>query len=455
MALSATGRTLRIRRQVNASYTESPFSEDMEDEAPKSGLKLKKLKTSGNRLAVRLHLDGPADNFAAVAVISASSELVPQDTDEDQLSSDDEIFKDVRAFVRQTMGKPALVKAEGGICGLKQATQDDAGMIDHSRPQTPWHEGGNYVTVRHPSPNAPIDVPPLPGFEDGEPRHIVSSTGLTYELPSVCRHWFHPHWVSDLERAELPTFGITEATYRDLRDKLIDAYNVDPSKYLSIRNAREATGYGEVGVLTKVWGFLDYWGIINYLSDASTAPRFSKKLIDFPIGRPKIPIDRITCCSCHKECVYMAYALKTEAAPLIPKDQLLTARFCAPCINSGNYPPFFSKSEFEPVDVVLPGTVTAEFTEEDTMRLTEALDRYGTDWESVARMVGGGKTPAQCLLHFIQIPVMDKLLPEAVEEKIKPKLNPFRDESNELLSFLSVLAVSVPSEVSADLVRSL
>jgi hypothetical protein len=151
----------------------------------------------------------------------------------------------------------------------------------------------------------------------------------------------------------------------------------------------------------------------------------------------------------------MAYALKAEAAPLIPNDQLLTARFCAPCINSGNYPPFFSKSAFEPVDVVLPGTVTTEFTEEETMRLTEALDRYGTDWESVARMVGGGKTPAQCLLHFIQIPVVDKLLPEAIEEKIKPKLNPFRDESNELLSFLSVLAVSVPPEVSADLVRSL
>jgi hypothetical protein len=424
------------------------MSEDMEDEAPKSVIKLKRLKVPGNRPVVRVQLDGPADNFASASVISATGDLVPQDNEEDALSSDDEIFKDVRAFVRQTIGKPALVKVESGICGIRPP--EDASMLEHSRPQTPWHDvGSNYITVRHAPPDAPIDVPPLPGCENGSVQKIVACTGLCYELPLACRHWFNPRWVSDLERAELSTFGISEDTYRDLRDKLIDAYNIDPSKFLSVRNAREATGYGEVGVLTKVWGFLDYWGIINFLSDPSTAPRYSKKLIDFPIGRPQEPLEKVLCCSCRQECVYTAYALKPEAAPLIPKDQIVPARFCAACINTGNYPPFFSKAAFEAVDVVVPGTVTAEFSEEDSMRLIEAIQRYGTDWESVARMIGGGKSAAQCLLQFIQIPISEKAVPAAHSEStFRPKVNPFRNESSKLLTYLSVLASSVPAEVA-------
>ncbi len=432
------------------SYTDSPMSEDMEDEegGSKGTLKLKRLKTAGNRLAVRIHLDGPADNFVTAAVVSASSELVDQQED-DALSSDDEIFKDVRAFVRQTMGKPALVKAEAGICGggIKPEDQGD-------RPATPWGEGlplgGNYITVRHPAPDAPIDTPPLPSFDDG--KSIPQSGSIRYPLPTSCKHWFNPEWVSDLERAELRNFGISESTYRVLRDKIIDGYNVDPSKYLSIRNAREATGYGEMGVLTKVWGFLDYWGIINYVADPTTAPRYAKKLIDFPIGRPSQPLEQILCCSCRKACMYTAFALKPEAAPLIPKEQLVAARFCSACVNSGSFPPFFSKASFEQVDVVLPGTVTKEFTEEETMKLFEAIQRYGTDWESVARMVGAGKTAAQCLLHFIQIPLGgDKLIESAPkrESGFKPKLNPFRDESKDLLPLISLLSTAVPPQVAS------
>lgn len=456
MALSATGRTLRIRRQAVPSYAESsPQSEDMmEDDAPvkaSGSLKLKRMKmgsSMNSKLAVRVHLDGPADNFTSASVVSASPELVP-DEDAQDLSSDDEIFKDVRAYVRQTMGKPALVKAEAGICG----PNDEPPLLAEptSRSLTPWIDGGNFVTVRHPSPDAPIDTPPLPGFEDGVPRTIYPN-GLSFQLPLTCRHWFDPRFVSDIERAELETtFGISEALYRQLRDKLIDAYNVEPSKYLSVRNAREATGYGEVGVLTKLWAFLDYWGIINYLSDPSTAPRFSKKLIDFPIGRiANDKIKPIICSACKKNCHFTAFKLKPEAAPLVPMQHIRIARFCSACIRSGNFPPFFSPSSFEPIDVFLPGTCTSEFTEEESMKLIEAIDRYGTDWHAVAHMVAGGKTPAQCLLHFAQIPIMDQFVPPFNgQEKIVPKPNPFRNDAHSLLPLLHLVGSAVPHGVSA------
>lgn len=466
MALSATGRTLRIRRQM-PSYADSPQSEDMmeDDQAPSSlkalsgatgGLKLKRLKggpgsSLSGKLAVRVQLDGPADSFVSATVVSASPELVP-DEDAQDLSSDEEIFKDVRSYVRQTMGKPALLKAEAGICGSGEDSSAAPLLLpESSRSVTPWIEGGsNFVTVRHPAPDAPIDTPPLPGSEDGFVRAIYPN-GLSYQLPLTCRHWFDPRYVSDIERNELDTFGVSESIYKELRDQLIDAYNVDPSKYLSVRNAREATGYGEVGVLTKLWAFLDYWGVINHLSDPSTAPRFSKKLVDFPIGRPSQALERIACSYCRKTCDFTTYKLKSEAAPLIPRDQVAQARFCSACIQTGNFPPFFSVSSFEPLDVFLPGTCTSEFTEEETMKLIEAIDRYGTDWLAVANMVAGGKTPAQCLLHFAQIPIMDRFGPDgpSAQDKLVPKPNPFRNETHSLLPVLKLLGAAVPPEVSA------
>jgi hypothetical protein len=451
MALSATGRTLRIRRQ--AQYTDSPQSEDMmEDDAAvasksTSTIRLKKTKQGSlsGRISVKVQIDGTPDQFVSASVVGSDFAF---NDNEDDLSSDDEIFKDVRAYIRQTMGKSALVKAESGICGGGEEPVD-------TRSATPWLDGstGNYITVRHPSPDAPIDTPPLPGFEDGSARPIVFSTGLSYQLPLTCKHWFHPKHVSDIERSELSVFGVPETVYRELRDKIIDAYNIDPSKFLSVRNAREATGYSEIGVLTKIWGFLDYWGIINFLSDPSTAPRFSKKLIDYPFGTAVEPIPETLCSVCHKPCSFSAYVIKPDSAPLVPREQVNMARFCSTCINTGSYPHFFTKESFEQIDVVLPGTVTAEFTEEDTMKLIEAIDRYGTDWEAVAQMVGGGKTGSQCCLHFSQIPILDRYMPASRESKFVPKVNPFRDEENPLLSVFFLLSSAVPGDIAAQVAK--
>lgn len=88
------------------------------------------------------------------------------------------------------------------------------------------------------------------------------------------------------------------------------------------------------------------------------------------------------------------------------------------------------------------------------MRMIEAIDRYGTDWDAVSQMVGGGKTAAQCLLHFIQIPILDRFMATKKEEdKIVPTVNPMRDQENPLLPLLTVLASAVPFDVSAQVAK--
>jgi hypothetical protein len=447
MALSATGRTLRIRRQT---YTDSPGgSEDMEDDdfgASKGPTKVRK-SVSGGKLAIRLRLDGTADTFTTASVSQVPSDLVA--TREDgEISSDDEIYKDVRTYVRQTMGKPAALRAEAGICGTGEyATEGGRGTSQ-------WLDGGfaqgNYVTVRHPLPNLPIDVPPLPVEPKTSTKSEIPSWVLVNrKLPLTCRHWFDQRYVADIERAELGTFGVSELLYKDLRDRIINAYFMEPSKFLSVRNAREATGYGETAVLVKIWGFLDYWGIINFYSDPSTAPRFSKKLVDYPIMTRKDVFDeKIVCSNCHKVCTITCYRIKPESAPLVPREQVSLARFCAACFNTGMYPSFFTKDSFEQQDLMLPGSVNSEWTEEETLQLFEGIDRYGLDWDAVAGLIGGGKTAAQCLLHFVQLPMSERFLPITASRDPEVKPNPFRDPDSWLLSLITTMCATIPVDVS-------
>jgi hypothetical protein len=121
------------------------------------------------------------------------------------------------------------------------------------------------------------------------------------------------------------------------------------------------------------------------------------------------------------------------------------------------YPSGFTKHSFEQQELMLPGSVNAEWTEEETLKLFEGIDRYGLDWDAVASMIGGGKTAAQCLLHFVQLPMSERFLPARESKDTQVKPNPFRDPNSSILSLLNTLCATIPLDVSravADLVKS-
>jgi SWI/SNF related-matrix-associated actin-dependent regulator of chromatin subfamily C len=126
-------------------------------------------------------------------------------------------------------------------------------------------------------------------------------------------------------------------------------------------------------------------------------------------------------------------------------------RLCSTCFNTSSYPPFFSKDSFDQVDVMLPGTVTHEWTEEETLKLFEAIERYGSsDWSAIASMVGGGKTHSQCLLHFSQLPMNERFSPVSNgANSVAPRINPFRDPHSSVLSLVNIMCATVPKEIGA------
>lgn len=56
-------------------------------------------------------------------------------------------------------------------------------------------------------------------------------------------------------------------------------------------------------------------------------------------------------------------------------------------------------------------TRTREWTDQETLRLLEALEMYKDDWNKVSEHVGS-RTQDECILHFLRLPIEDPYLQE-------------------------------------------
>merc|ERR1712216_930126 len=125
-----------------------------------------------------------------------------------------------------------------------------------------------------------------------------------------------------------------------------------------------------------------------------------------------------------------------------------------------------------PADSKDPGVqaITAagpNWSEEETLRLLEGLERYGENWTDVQRHVGSDKTVEQCVAHFLQMPIEDAYLDD--QYRVKPTATtdgatkaetggsagapaplPLESAGNPLLAQLALLNTSGPGpEVAA------
>lgn len=89
-----------------------------------------------------------------------------------------------------------------------------------------------------------------------------------YTIPSSSS-WFRWDEIHDEERRSLPEFFSGSAfsrnprVYREYRDFIINRFREDPSRRLTFTEVRRSL-VGDVGLLRKVFRFLDQWGLINF-----------------------------------------------------------------------------------------------------------------------------------------------------------------------------------------------
>lgn len=83
---------------------------------------------------------------------------------------------------------------------------------------------------------------------------------------------------------------------------------------------------------------------------------------------------------------------------------------CCDCYNDGKFGPDLVSTDFIRMDSTEEENGNGVgWTDQETLLLLEALEMYGDNWNEIAEHVAT-KSKAQCILHFIRLPVEDPFL---------------------------------------------
>ena len=83
---------------------------------------------------------------------------------------------------------------------------------------------------------------------------------------------------------------------------------------------------------------------------------------------------------------------------------------CTECFDSGKFSSDMSSSDFILMDSAeAPGVGSGKWTDQETLLLLEGLEIFKENFNEIAEHVAT-KTKAQCMLHFLQMPIEDAFL---------------------------------------------
>ncbi|CAK7329714.1 unnamed protein product [Dovyalis caffra] len=274
---------------------------------------------------------------------------------------------------------------------------------------------------------------------------IRSRDSNAHVVPSHCG-WFSWTKIHLLEERLLPSFfngksqSRTPDTYLEIRNWIMKKFHANPNTLIEVKDLSELV-VSDLDARQEVLEFLDYWGLINFhplqLDSASNADGEEaakkdlslEKLFRFETIQPRPPIApkpslaapttpsrlfpesaiaeelaklegagvEYHCNSCSADCSRKRYHCQKQA----------DYDLCADCFNIGKFGSNMSSSDFilmEPAEAA--GASGGKWTDQETLLLLEALELYKENWNEIAEHVAT-KTKAQCILHFVQMPIED------------------------------------------------
>ncbi|KAG6554229.1 hypothetical protein Mapa_004145 [Marchantia paleacea] len=301
---------------------------------------------------------------------------------------------------------------------------------------------------------------PRPAENSGSTMAVTSSTSPAKpHLIPTHAGWFNWNQIHLLERLGLPEFFSgknklkTPEIYKEHRNFIMSKYRENPSKLLKVEDVQGLLT-GDVTGVVRVFEFLDHWGLINYqvVSDFSRflsppsggmeessngalqlvpttkpalanlfqfdAPRAAPtKLLSPSVPPTNVPLATLVenvlheslsgpdveyhCNSCQADCSKRRYHCQKQA----------DFDLCPDCYNDGKFGEGMTSTDFLRMDA-LTDTADADgggWSDQETLLLLEALELYGDNWSEIAEHVAT-KSKAQCILHFIRLPIEDPFL---------------------------------------------
>ncbi|GMN45550.1 hypothetical protein TIFTF001_014748 [Ficus carica] len=288
-----------------------------------------------------------------------------------------------------------------------------------------------------------------------EGRGVVKRFGNRCHVVPMHSDWFSPGTVHRLERQAVPHFfsgkspDHTPEKYMDCRNYVVAKYMENPEKQITVSDLQGLIGGVDSEDLNRIVRFLDHWGIINYCAtaapsreswnDCSYLREDKKGDIHVPVAALKsidslIKFDKPNCKlkaadvyldSGHDDNVsdldnrirerlsenHCNYCSRPLPTIFYQSHKEVDIMLCSDCYHEGRYVTGHSSLDFTKTnstkDYADPDGES--WTDQETYLLLEGVEIYNENWNEIAEHVGT-KSKAQCILHFLRLPVEDGLL---------------------------------------------
>ncbi|CAN6679332.1 unnamed protein product [Malus baccata var. baccata] len=290
-----------------------------------------------------------------------------------------------------------------------------------------------------------------------EGHGVVKRFGNRVHVVPMHADWFLPATVHRLERQVVPHFfsgkslDHTPELYMHCRNEIVAKYMENPAKRLAFSDFSQLSGRLSTEDLTRIIRFLDHWGIINYCAEAPSHELWNgssylreevvngeiqvqsadlksiDSLIKFDKPRCRLKAAEVySSLPCHDDddvsdldntirnrlsenhCNYCSCSLPNV---YYQSQKEVDVLLCSNCFHEGRYVVGHSSIDFIRMDSTKDyGDLDGEsWTDQETLLLLEAMEIHNENWNEIAEYVGS-KSKAQCILHFLRLPVEDGLL---------------------------------------------
>ncbi|CAL9736223.1 SWI/SNF complex subunit Swi3p [Monosporozyma servazzii] len=273
-----------------------------------------------------------------------------------------------------------------------------------------------------------------------------------------------PEWFTNRIASKTPEI------YVKYRNFMINTYRLNPNEYFSVTAARRNLT-GDAAALFRLHKFLMKWGLINYQVDSKLLPKTIEPPLtgenstkhDAPRGyfpfesyKPSVQLPDMSKLKKmmdvndskstlhHYLTEQKKRSIKHVGPKQEPNDNLQDSTNADANVENNESHPAKRPKILEMLDDTETKS-TVKWESDEVMRLLEGLQRFNSDWYEVAKFVGT-KTPEQCILQFLQLPIEDNYLYQKANEngvgigplKYSPHL-PFSKNDNPVLSTIAYL----------------
>ncbi|ESW09441.1 hypothetical protein PHAVU_009G127700 [Phaseolus vulgaris] len=285
-----------------------------------------------------------------------------------------------------------------------------------------------------------------------EGRGVVKRFGAKVLVVPMHSDWFSPATVHRLERQAVPHFfsgkspDHTPEKYMECRNCIVALHLEEPGKRITVSDCQGLLTGVDVEDLTRIVRFLDHWGIINYCVQMPSleSPNVMSCLREEPSGEVRVPAEALKSidslikfdnpiCKLKADEIYSSltahnadffdledrirehlsenhcnYCSRPLPVVYYQSQKEVDILLCTDCFHDGRFVIGHSSIDFLRVDSTRDyGELDGDnWTDQETLLLLEAMEIYNENWNEIAEHVGT-KSKAQCILHFLRLPMED------------------------------------------------